>query len=65
MDDDLDLIGDEVEQPTRLDDLQPLVHQRSGVDGDLGAHLPRRVSQRVLHGHRGELVLRQLAEGAA
>jgi hypothetical protein len=65
MDDDLHLIGREIEQPARLDDLQALVHEGGRVDRDLGAHLPGRVPQRVLHRHRRELLLRQLAEGTA
>ena len=39
--------GGHVEQPVGLDDLEALVHQRRRVDGDLAAHLPRRMPQRV------------------
>ena len=40
------LVG-HIVQPVRLDDLQALVHERRRVDGDLGAHRPGRVRQRV------------------
>ena len=40
------------EQVVGLDDFQPLVHQRGGVNGDLAAHLPGRVRERLLAGHR-------------
>ena len=42
------------EQAMRLDDLQPLVHQGGGIDGDLGAHVPGRVVQRIVYGHGGK-----------
>ena len=45
----------DAEQPVRLDDLEPLVHQRRRVDRDLAAHPPRRMLQRVLGGHVREL----------
>ena len=51
MDDDVDLVGGHVEQPVRLDDLEALVHQRGRIDGDLAAHLPRRMTQRLLGRH--------------
>src|SRR6266403_1818652 len=63
--DDLDLFGRDVEEPARLDDLEALVHQRGRVDRDLGAHLPRRMAERIVHGDRGELLLGQLAERPA
>ena len=47
MDDDVDLVGGKAEQPVRLDHLEALVHQRRGVDGDLAAHLPGRVLERL------------------
>ena len=46
----------------RLDDLEALVHQRGRVDGDLGAHVPRRVGQRLLDARLGELLSRPSAE---
>jgi len=37
MHDHLHLLGRHVEEPAGLDDLETLVHQGGGVDGDLGA----------------------------
>ena len=39
-----------------LDDFKSLVHHRRGVDGDLGAHAPVGVLQRLRGRHRGEEV---------
>ena len=50
-----------MEQIARLDDLQALVEQRRRVDGDLGAHVPGGVAQRVAHGHVRELPRRSAA----
>ena len=49
----------------RLDHLEPLVHQGGGVDGDLGAHPPRRVGERVGGGDVRERRRRRRAERAA
>ena len=38
----------DAEQQVRLDQLQALVHQRGGVDGDDRAHVPGRVGERLL-----------------
>ena len=40
MDEDVEPVRLEVEQPAGLDELQPLVHQRGRIDGHLAAHLP-------------------------
>ena len=40
LDNDLDLVFRQAEQPHRLDQFQALVHQGGRVDGDLGAHIP-------------------------
>ena len=40
LDHDLDFFRGQAEQPDGLDELQTLVHQGSGVNGDLGAHVP-------------------------
>ena len=50
VDDDLDLLGRQAEQPAGLDHLQGLVHQRGGIDGDLRPHAPGRVAQGLLDG---------------
>jgi hypothetical protein len=39
--------GLQVEEPLRLDGLQPFVHQAGAVDGDLGTHVPVGVLQRL------------------
>ena len=65
MHDHLHLRGLHVEEPAGLDDFEALVHQGGGVDGDLGAHLPRGVIERVLDGDGGKALLGRLAEGAA
>ncbi len=62
---DLDLLRRDAEQETRLDQLQALVHQRSGVDRDLATHHPVRVSARGLGGDRGEGLSGEAAERAA
>ena len=50
LDNNLDLILGQSEQPDCLNQFQALVHQRSRVDGDLGAHIPVGMTQRVLLG---------------
>ena len=40
----------DIVQPVRLDDLQALVHERGRVDGDLGAHAPGGMGQRIGRG---------------
>ena len=47
MDDRVDLTQRQAVEPHGLDDLKALVHQRRGVDGDLCAHCPVRVLERV------------------
>src|SRR5690606_27544164 len=47
VDEDGDPLRREVEEPPCLDHLQPLVGERGRVDGDLGAHAPVRVRQRL------------------
>src|SRR3712207_7284085 len=46
--DDVDLVRAEAEEPVRLDDFEPLVHQGRRVDGYLRAHVPGRVAHRLL-----------------
>ena len=48
MDGDLHLIRWAVKQPRRLDQLEPLVHERRRVDGDFGTHRPVRVVERFI-----------------
>ncbi len=49
--DDLDPVVVEPEEVVRLDELEALVRQRCGVDGDLRTHRPRRVRESLLHAH--------------
>ena len=58
------LVG-HAEQVVGLHQLEPLVHQRGGVDRDLAPHRPRGVGQRLLDGHVLELRAGAAAEGAA
>ena len=46
--DDLDVVVVDPEQLVGLDDLEPLVHQRAGVDRDLRTHRPRRMGQSLV-----------------
>ena len=47
----LDAIRRQAEQQAGLDQLQPLVHQRGGIHGDLAAHAPVRMRAGLLRGH--------------
>ena len=55
----------EIVQAHGLNDLQPLVHQGGGVDGDLGTHGPVGVLQRVAGGHALQLRIGHAEERAA
>ena len=55
MNDDVYAVGG-TSKAARLDDLEALVHERRGVDGDFLAHLPRRVFQGGIRRHPSELV---------
>ncbi len=59
MDDDLDRLGRDVEQPVRLDHLEALVHHRRRVDRDLASHHPVRDGRTPLGRDRVELAQRQ------
>ena len=63
--DDLDPLVRQSEEEVRLDQLEPLVGERRGVDRDLRAHAPRRVRERLLGRDVLELVALAPAEGAA
>ena len=54
-----------IEQPVRLDHLEAFVHQRGRIDGDLAAHPPRRMAQRVLRRDAFERRGRHLAKRPA
>ena len=45
--DDTNLVIRHIEEMMRFDNLKTFVHQRRGVDGDLGAHIPRGMSERL------------------
>ena len=55
MDHDVDRSYGNIVEPAGLDDLQALVGERRRVDGDLGAHRPGRVAERLLRRDRGEV----------
>ncbi len=65
VDDDIDARHFHIEKPPGLDHLEPFVEQRGGVYGDLRAHVPRRVLQRLRPRHAGELFRRHFPERAA
>ena len=52
----LDRFGRRVEEPSGLDHLQPLIHQRGGVNGDLSSHTPVGVTQSCLDRHGLQLL---------
>src|SRR4030042_482408 len=62
---DVDAVQGDIEQPAGLDALQPLVEEGSAVHGDLLAHLPVGVPQRLLGCDAVQLLMRRIAEGAA
>ena len=62
MDHHLDGIEADPKERVRLDHLEALVHERRGVNGDLRAHAPGRVRQRILHADVSQLVRRGGAE---
>ena len=61
----LDLVVGHGEQVVRLDDLEALVHERRRVDGDLRAHVPRGMSERLSRRDSAQFISRTTAEGAA
>src|SRR5262245_31744145 len=65
MDQDLDLLRGQVEEPARFDDLEPLVHQCGGVYRDLRAHFPRRMLEGLVHAHPCQLLLWHRPEWSA
>ena len=54
-----------IEQPVRLDHLEAFVHQSRRIDGDLAAHPPRRMAQRIFRLDAGERRDRHLTERSA
>jgi hypothetical protein len=67
MDGDVDAVDVQAEEVMRLDDFQPLVHHRGGVDRDLVAHAPRRMRERGFDRdvvERGELTMEERAAGS-
>ena len=63
MHDDLDPVVRQVEQEVRLDQLEALVRERRGVDGDLRPHVPRRVRERLPGRHVRQLVAERPRNG--
>ncbi len=60
----VDLVRAHAEQPVRFDHLETLVHQRRGIDGDLPAHPPGRMLERVGGGDARQLRRRAAAKGS-
>ena len=65
MDDHLDPVVRQAEQVMGLDQLEPLVHERGRVDGDLRAHRPGGMLQRALARDARELGCGEAAKRAA
>src|SRR3989442_3733315 len=65
MNDDVDLIGADAEEPMRLDHLEALVHQRRRIDRDLASHPPGRMLQRLFGGDARQLGRRAAAKRSA
>ena len=63
--DDLDVVVVDAKQVVRLNHLQAFIHQRGAIDGDLLAHAPVRVLERVTHARGGERGHAPVSEGAA
>jgi hypothetical protein len=61
----LDPLWRNAEEPTGLDDLEHLVHERRGVDGDLGTHIPVRMSESLRHRRSRQALRRPGAQGPA
>ena len=51
----IDLILGDIEQPAGLDDLEGLVHHGCRIDCNLGSHLPRRMCQGIFDADLFEL----------
>ena len=65
LDDDLDLLRGQTEQPDGFDQFQTLIHQGGRVDGDLRTHVPVGVLQGVGLGLAPQLLGLHPEEGAA
>ena len=63
VDHDVEALVRHAEQVVGLDQLEPLVHERGGVDRDLAAHVPGGVGERLLASH--VLEVGAAAEGTA
>ena len=59
------LRGFHAEEPLGLDDLKSLIHHGGAVDGNLGAHVPRRMAQGIGLGDGGQLLVAHQTEGSA
>ena len=60
--DDVDVVIRQVEEEMRLDQLEPLVRKRCGVDRDLRAHVPGRVRKRFARCDAFQVLARSPAE---
>src|SRR6516225_10469482 len=64
MDQDLNLLRFQSEQPMSFDDLEPLVHEGCRIDSDPSPHLPYRVLEGLRGSYGIELFSRGAEEGA-
>ena len=62
LDDNDDIVHTHVKQMLGFDTLKPLVHKGRRIDGDLGTHIPRGMSQRIGRGDRSKLIARATKE---
>ena len=63
--DDFDFVVGHVEQIMSLDNFEPLVHERRGVDRNLGAHMPGRMFQCLSRRDVTQIVARATSERPA
>ena len=63
--DDVDALHLDVEEPARFDHLEAFVEEGRRIDRDLLAHFPGGVLERLRLGHGRQLVSRQLAKRTA
>ena len=61
----LNLLGRNAEEPLSLCHLETLVHQRRRINGNLGAHIPGRMLQRIGSGNLLQLLVGKVAERTA
>ena len=63
MDDDVDARHFHVEEPAGFDHFEAFVEEGGGIDGDLAAHVPGGMLERLLDGGGGDLLARPVRNG--